>query len=337
MTQSDRSEPPIVRDLQYFDDTPVDGEYQEIGCEVSAKTVASSPQCWRYENGRRYHSYRDGAYWGPNDEADSYHQTVTHHLYCLTLQDKLFLAPISDPQNVLDLGTGRGLWAMDFADQFPKSNVIGTDLSPVWENTVQPNLRFEVDDFCSEWTYPPDTRERFEYIHIRGLYGSVGDWAKLYKDCYDHLTPGGYIEQAEAGISPRCDDGTLPPDSIFYTWEKFARDSARAMKKPLDVTETMKQNIEAAGFVDVVEKKYKWPIGQWSSDPRMQDIGKWNRDFWEHGMEGWAMANGTRHLGWSVEKVRALLRETKKAIYNRKTHVYYELTIVYARKPLEST
>ena len=36
---------------------------------------------------------------------------LSHHIFLLTLDDKLFLAPLQDPKNVLDVGTGNGLWA----------------------------------------------------------------------------------------------------------------------------------------------------------------------------------------------------------------------------------
>ena len=38
-------------------------------------------------------------------------------------------------QRVLDVGTGTGIWAIDFADDFPDTTVFGTDLSP-----TQPDL-----------------------------------------------------------------------------------------------------------------------------------------------------------------------------------------------------
>lgn len=45
---------------------------------------------------------------------------LVHHLYRLLLGGKLFLAPIPDePHRVLDLGTGTGIWAMDFAEFVP--------------------------------------------------------------------------------------------------------------------------------------------------------------------------------------------------------------------------
>lgn len=40
---------------------------------------------------------------------------LQHHLYRLTLDEKLYLAPIKDDaQDVLDIGTGTGLWAIEF-------------------------------------------------------------------------------------------------------------------------------------------------------------------------------------------------------------------------------
>ena len=42
---------------------------------------------------------------------------LAHHLYLLLLGGNLHLAPIpKDLQRVLDLGTGIGIWAIDFAE-----------------------------------------------------------------------------------------------------------------------------------------------------------------------------------------------------------------------------
>jgi tRNA1(Val) A37 N6-methylase TrmN6 len=61
------------------------------------------------------------------------------------MENNLFLAPIvDDPQNILDLGTGSGIWAMDVADMYPSAVVIGVDTAPVQPNLIPPNLTFEV-------------------------------------------------------------------------------------------------------------------------------------------------------------------------------------------------
>jgi ubiquinone/menaquinone biosynthesis C-methylase UbiE len=41
---------------------------------------------------------------------------LAHHIYFLLLEGKLHLSPVVNPQRVLDLGTGTGGWAVDFAE-----------------------------------------------------------------------------------------------------------------------------------------------------------------------------------------------------------------------------
>jgi cyclopropane fatty-acyl-phospholipid synthase-like methyltransferase len=67
------------------------------------------------------------------DELDR--MDLEHHIFLLLLEGKLHLAPLSDPQRILDIGTGTGIWAIDMADKYPSASVLGTDLSP-----VQPSL-----------------------------------------------------------------------------------------------------------------------------------------------------------------------------------------------------
>ena len=103
---------------------------------------------------------------------------MAHHLFLLTFDGALFQAPITkSPSLVLDIGTGTGIWAIDFADQFPSATVIGTDLSPIQPNWVPPNVKFEIDDCESEWTY---AEASFDFIHIRSLFGCVSSWPALY-------------------------------------------------------------------------------------------------------------------------------------------------------------
>jgi hypothetical protein len=75
-------------------------------------SLASSILNHRMENGRQYHAYRDGAYWGPNDELAKEILDFAHHMYLLTLDQKLHLAPLRNPQAILDCGTGTGIWAI---------------------------------------------------------------------------------------------------------------------------------------------------------------------------------------------------------------------------------
>lgn len=42
---------------------------------------------------------------------------LQHHLFLLTLDGKLGLAPVSQPNYVLDIGTGTGIWAIEYGEK----------------------------------------------------------------------------------------------------------------------------------------------------------------------------------------------------------------------------
>ncbi|KAJ9621960.1 hypothetical protein H2203_006841 [Taxawa tesnikishii (nom. ined.)] len=83
--------------------------------------------------------------------------------------------------------------------------------------------------------------------------------------------------------------------------------------------------IRSAGFVDVVERVYKWPIGPWSADPKLKELGRWNLLNWEEGMEGWLLAVYTRVLGKSYAEVVQWMKDIRKVLRDRKHHVYHEV------------
>lgn len=65
------------------------------------------------------------------------------------------------------------------------------------------------------------------------------------------------------------------------------------------VEEFMHDEIVRAGFTDVVRVRFKWPIGGWSNDPRLKELGKWVLVHWNEGLEGWVLRFFTKHMGVS--------------------------------------
>lgn len=112
-----------------------------------------------------------------------------------------------------------------------------------------------------------------------------------------NLESNGYIEQFEVGISPHRLDGDLEPDNIFVRQANFAREAERLIEKPVFISDTMKDLIAEAGFVDVVETRYRWPLGEWGDTEREREIGRFNREWWLSAIENWIMALATRYMG----------------------------------------
>lgn len=118
----------------------------------------------------------------PNDEEELERLDMQHAMMCRLMSDKLFWAPIHpNPTKVLDLGTGTGIWAVDFADMFPSAEVIGTDLSAIQPSWVPQNLSFIIDDAEADWTFESDS---FDYIHNRNFVCSIRDWPRLIEQAY---------------------------------------------------------------------------------------------------------------------------------------------------------
>jgi hypothetical protein len=118
MAQSPSTAPALQDHTSQDDDEPLQDFQSDSGFDSGSllgdetDSLASSILNHRMENGRQYHAYRDGAYWGPNDELAKEILDFAHHMYLLTLDQALHLAPVENPQMILDCGTGTGIWAI---------------------------------------------------------------------------------------------------------------------------------------------------------------------------------------------------------------------------------
>lgn len=147
----------------------------------------------------------------------------------------------------------------------------------------------------------------------------------LYTNFYSHLKPGAYFEQIELSVVPKSDDGTVEPDSIFEQWGKISLELGDKFGKTLRVVDEMKDNLEAGGFVNVVEHRWKVPLGGWAANKRFKEIGQYNRICWDQGIEGWSLYLLTTVLKWSIEEVQVYLAKVRTALKDRKIHAYQEL------------
>ncbi|KAI8278237.1 hypothetical protein K4K60_006391 [Colletotrichum sp. SAR11_57] len=246
------------------------------------------------------------------------------------------IAPDPANEKVLDLGTGTGIWAIDFADEFPSAQVTGVDISPIQPGWVPPNCKFQVDDIEQPWTWDAD----FDYIHIRHLEASISDWPALYKQAFDHLNPGGYIEIKELDIEDHSQalGQDLPQDHVYRRWAKVFFEATDKLGKTIQQSRDhgIAKALREAGFVDIVEKKWPIPIGAWPADPMLKEIGECNWMYLDQSLEGFALFLLKEIMGWEYAEIIVFVAEMRKALKDLSFQPFYHLNLVYARKPEET-
>ena len=102
-------------------------------CRASYTTsLATSVTAYKEHAGRRFHAYKEGcramvvtsliltanfyaAYIFPNDEKEQDRLDITHKMMEVAFHGP-WRAPVKNPKRVLDLGTGTGIWALEFGE-----------------------------------------------------------------------------------------------------------------------------------------------------------------------------------------------------------------------------
>ncbi|APA09101.1 hypothetical protein SS1G_02992 [Sclerotinia sclerotiorum 1980 UF-70] len=320
-------------DVEVDTQSDADSSWEDDGVSTSSTSINSSMLNYTYENGRRYHAYQSGSYLLPNDEAEQQRLDLKHHVFKLILGGKLFCAPIDpNPQRILDIGTGTGLWAIECADEFVSAEVIGTDLSPIQPSWVPPNCKFLIDNAEDEWLFSHN--RKFDFIHWRVLASSISDWPRLFSQAYTHVRPGGWVEAQEHEVHIESDDGTdLNAESLQRFFGLIDEASVKNGKMMDEVAGNQKKWMIEAGFVDVHDQIYKVPIGRWPKDKRLKEIGMYYQAQCLDAVEPISMALFTRVLGYSFEEAQVMMVGPRKDMKNPLNHVYMKFHFVYGRKP----
>lgn len=207
---------------------------------------------------------------------------------------------------------------------------------------MPPNLSFQVDDLEDEWSY----NTKFDFVFGRMLVGSIGDWPKFIRQSFENLNPGGWLELQDIHFPARCDDDTLKDDSYIMQWSKLMYESTSKIGRHCDSAGRYKQQMKDAGFVNVTEVIYKWPMNQWPADPHYKELGiaSFRRTlrhesllvltrltgFWTYqnvagGLSGLSMALFTRILGWSAEEVEVFAAKARHDMKDRRVHAWWPM------------
>ncbi|OKO98208.1 hypothetical protein PENSUB_9306 [Penicillium subrubescens] len=283
------------------------------------------------------------AYPYPNDEQELDRLDMQHHMFKLVMEGKLYHVPLNNPKQILDIGTGSGIWPIEMATLFPNAAITGTDLSPVQPTEVPENVHFLVDDATEkEWLWEAN---HFDFIHVGHMTGAMESFKGLLRKAFTHLKPGSYLECHEMDPKPKCDDGTMPPENpdgysayALHDWFDLHMRASSEVEpsRQFRIAPRIERWMKEIGFVDVEQRVFKVPINTWPTDEKMKDIGKWSESNWLEALAGWSY-KPFLGLGWSKIEIEVFLVDVRKSIQDRNVHAYMDFFVVTGRKPLADT
>ena len=137
--------------------------------------------------------------------------------------------------------------------------------------------------------------------------------------------PGGWLEVQDIGFPVQCDDGSLPQDCNLNQWSENMIKATEAVGRNAKGPLWYKSQLQDAGFANVKEVVYKWPMNRWPADPHYKELGFWCYQNIAGGLSGISMALFTRGLGWTSAEVEVFMAKVREDMKNRSIHAWWPM------------
>lgn len=69
------------------------------------------------------------------------------------------------------------------------------------------------------------------------------------------------------------DDNSWPTDSALLKWTTLMTEAMTRFGRPMDSALKYEEQLNAAGFKNIVKVEYRWPINTWPEDPKLKELG----------------------------------------------------------------
>lgn len=171
-------------------------------------------------------------------------------------------------ENILDLGSGTGLWPLEMAVRYPQAQILGIDISKIQKtNAVPPNVSFAIDNVENPWPTPAGS---IDFLHARGLAGGVTNWPNLFQQAYEKLKPGGLLEWTEFAIQIFDFDGNFGDAELCPKFLNLWRDLSKRNNIDFTPSPNGPAWLVEAGFEKIAQRTEILPLGEWAQDEKLQ-------------------------------------------------------------------
>ncbi|KAM4057256.1 methyltransferase [Hirsutella rhossiliensis] len=303
-----------------IDDEPFGGD--------GVTSLTSSVYACTFERGRRYHCFKNARYPIPNDDIEKDREDLKHAMLMELTDGVLFYSPVTNPQHIIDCGTGTGIWAIEVADRFPSAHVLGIDLTPIQPLWVPPNVEFLVDDCYQDWL----SDETADLVHFRFMAIVLRDIPCVLAHAYKSLRPGGWIEFQELQGLPYCDDGTMSDDDSFKRLYEIAREAYSKFGMSTTIAAELEPYLRDAGFTNIHCRVLKVPIGVWARDETMRLIGLYQKTAVVEFISTFA-GRPFEALGIPAAEIQLTLAMARKALEDTSVHRLSPTLVVEGADP----
>ncbi|KAF9901999.1 hypothetical protein BX616_002075 [Lobosporangium transversale] len=289
----------------------------------TSSTIGGALPEWAYhsrkcDDGRTRHTVDTAPYMLPNDLTESDRLDAQHYLVRFILKGNYNVKIDPDaPVKILDVATGTGVWALEMAHEFPKAEIHGVDISPIFPTEIKPsNCHFQLCNILDGLPFPDNY---FDFIYQRLLVYALtpAQRKQVNAELLRVLKPEGHLQLVES-------------DGIVYNagpeMEKINQLSLEtSLRHGVDPHEVqnMKAGLKQGGYTNVNSFNIALPVGDWGGK-----VGALSRE----NMHGLA----TIWLKGEVGKMNQEACDATLAIADKEceeNQSYYKVWLVVGQKP----
>jgi hypothetical protein len=120
------------------------------------------------------------------------------------------------------------------------------------------------------------------------------------------MKPGAWIELQDIGVLAPDEGQDISETGIMQWYETVAK-AFEVCGRGVKAGELHAERLRAAGFVDIHDELYKWPLTPWPKDPKLKELGLRSREAMLDCLEAWAIVPFTQFLRGTPEEVQVSL------------------------------